>query len=112
MSGHSTPEDAATADSVPSQYANVVAVDYSPSGEHAVVFIAYNEPPNIEPYVVLCEKSSSGWVDLVGGSGGGLSWMSTNADGSLGVETSWAPRQVHWDVPAPGEPRPPADADW
>jgi hypothetical protein len=62
---------------VPPEYANVVAVEYSPGGEHAVVFIAYNEPPDIEPYVVLCEKTSTGWVESLDGSGGGLSWMST-----------------------------------
>jgi hypothetical protein len=61
MTGFATPEDAFRADdAVPPEYASVVAVDYSPSGQHAVLFIAYNEPPRVEPYVVLCEKTSAG----------------------------------------------------
>jgi hypothetical protein len=113
MSGHPTPEDAVrAADSVPPQYANVVAVEYSPRGDHAVVFIAYNEPPHVEPYVVLCEKTPEGWVESHGGSGGGLSWMSTSEDGALGVETTWEPRRVRWDVPARHEPDAQPDGGW
>jgi hypothetical protein len=101
MSGHLTPEDAVrAAASVPPQYVNIVAVEYSPRGALAVVFIAYNEPPHIEPYVVLCEKTLEGWVENQGGSGGGVSWMSTTDDGSLGVQTTWEPRTAQWDVPS------------
>jgi hypothetical protein len=95
------------------RYANIVAVEYSSSGEHAVVFIAYNEPPHVEPYVVLCRNAPEGWVERRGGSDGGLSWMSTSKDGSLGVETTWEPRRVRWDVQAPPEPEPSAaDGIW
>jgi hypothetical protein len=114
MSGYRTPEDAVRAgDSVPPQYANIVAVEHSPSGEHAVVFIAYNEPPHIEPYVVLCEKTPGGWVEGQGGSGGGMSWMTTTEDGSLGVHTTWDPRTARWNVPAPEAPKPePGAGKW
>jgi hypothetical protein len=73
---------------------------YAPGDEHAVVFIAYNEPPLIEPYVVLCERTPEGWVDVQSGSGGAVSWMSTSEDGLLGVQTTWEPRTVEWNVPA------------
>jgi hypothetical protein len=113
MSGYRTPEDAARAgDSVPPQYANIVAVEYSPGGEHAVVFIAYNEPPDVEPYVVLCRNTPGGWVEGQGGSGGGVSWMSTSEDGSLGVQTTWDPRTVQWNVPGPEEPEREAGGNW
>ena len=113
MSAYLTPEDAIRAgDSVPPQFANIIAVEYSPSGTHAVVFIAYNEPPHIEPYVVLCEKTPEGWDERQGGSGGGLSWMNTSDDGSLGVQTTWDPPTVQWDVPAWEEPELEADGTW
>jgi hypothetical protein len=113
MSGCSTPEGAViAADSVPPQYVNIVAVDYSPRGSHAVVFIAYNEPPDIEPYIVLCEKTPAGWVEIQGGSGGGISWMSTAEHGSLGVRTTWELRTAEWDVPAPDRPELPEDPTW
>jgi len=113
VTGYATPEEAVRAeDSVPSQYARVVAVDYSPDKNHAVVLLAYNEPPTVEPYVVLCENTPSGWVERQGGSGRGLSWMATRADGARGVEVAWRrPPTVRWDVPAPDEPEPPPDAD-
>jgi hypothetical protein len=113
VSGYLTPEDAARGeDSVPPEYAHIVAVEYSPSRSHAVVFIAYNEPPDVEPYVVLCEQTASGWVENQGGSAGGWSWMSTSEDGSLGVETTWEPRAVRWEVPAPQELDIEADEGW
>ena len=70
---------------MPPGYARIVAVEYSPGGSHALTFIAYNEPPDVEPYLSLCEKTAGGWVENQGGAGGGRSWMSTNEDGSLGV---------------------------
>jgi hypothetical protein len=89
----------------------VVAVNYSPSASHAVVLIEYNEPPGVEPYVVLCEKTPDGWVERQGGSGGGLSWMATDAEGNLGVEVAWGQRPtVRWEVPAWEEPEPPPNA--
>jgi hypothetical protein len=78
---------------------HVVAVDYSPGGRHAVVVIEDNEPPVVEPYVVLCEKTASGWVERQGGSGGGVSWMATDADGEVGVEVVWGPPTVRWELP-------------
>ena len=97
---------------MPPRYANIVAVEYSPSGEHAVVFIAYNEPPDLEPYVVLCENTPEGWGAGRGGSAGGMSWMSTSEDGSLGVQATWNPRTVQWEVPAPEESERAADDSW
>jgi hypothetical protein len=103
VSGYPTPEEAVRAkDSVPPHYARVVAVEYSPGEEYAVVCVEYNEPPMVEPYVILCERESDGWSGRQGGSGGGLSWMSTSDDGSLGVEVSWggSTPSVRWRVPA------------
>jgi hypothetical protein len=70
----------------------------------AVVFIAYNEPPAVEPYVVLCEKASERWSTRDGGSGGGTSWMGTADDGSEGVRTTWDPPCAQWGVPARKHP--------
>ena len=99
MSGYPTPEDAVVAgDSVPPEYVKIVAVDYSPDGSYAVVFIEYNEPPDVEDYVVLCEKTDAGWAEGSGGSAGGVSLMATGESGSLGVKTTWKPRAVRWDV--------------
>ena len=102
MPGHASPEEAATADDlIPAQYVKVVAVDYSPRQDLAVVLIEYNEPPMVEPYVVLCKRRDDGWVARQGGTGGGTSWMSTAEDGSLGVEVLWGPsaHTIEWDVP-------------
>ena len=112
MTGFATPEEAAHADdAVPPQYARVVTVDYSPDGNHAVVLLEYNEPPHVEPYVVLCESTPSGWVEGGGGSAGGVSWMSTRDDGTEGVEVLWGrPPRVRWEVRPPDEPDPPPDA--
>ena len=107
VSGHRTPEEAVIAeDSVPPQYVRVVAVDYSPSGNHAVVLIEYNEPPAVDPYVVLCEKTRSGWVTDLGGSGGGQSWMATDPDAVVGVEVTWGLEPtVRWNVPPTDAPK-------
>jgi hypothetical protein len=102
VTGHATPEEAVRAeDSVPSEYARLVKVDYSPNKDYAVVLLEYNEPPTVEPYVVLCESTPSGWVQCQGGSAGGLSWTATRGDGTEGVEVAWgqAPT-VRWDVRA------------
>jgi hypothetical protein len=114
MRGYATPEEAVQAqDSVPAKYVRVVAVEYAPTGAHAVVFIAFNEPSRVEPYVVLCEATADGWIERYGGSGGGLSWMSTSDDGSVGVRTTWDPPCAQWDVPAWDETHPdPADERW
>lgn len=113
VAGYATPEEAVGAeDTVPSQFARVVAVDYSPDKDYAVVLLEYNEPSAIEPYVVLCRTTTSGWVELQGGAGGGLNWMATRADGAEGVEIAWGPSpSVRWGVPAPDEPDPPPDAN-
>jgi hypothetical protein len=64
VTGYATPEAAVrTEDLVPPQFARVVAVDYSPNKNHAVVLLEYNEPPTVEPYVVFCENTPSGWVE-------------------------------------------------
>jgi hypothetical protein len=112
VSGHPTPEEAVIAeDSVPPRFVNVVAVEYSPREDHAVVLIEYNEPPVVEPYVVLCENMPSGWVTRQGGSGGGLSWMATDAEGDAGVEVAWGHEPtVRWEVPPWDEPEVPPNA--
>jgi hypothetical protein len=113
VTGYATPEDAVGAEtSVHRRYARVVAVDYSPDATHAVVSLEFNKPSTVEPYVVLCESTPSGWRELGGGSGDGVSWMATSADGARGVEVAWGrPPAVRWDVPQPDKPRPPPDAD-
>jgi hypothetical protein len=117
MTGYKSPEDAVHAD-VPAKYARIVGVEYSPTGGHAVVFTAYNEPPDIEPYVSLFEKTGSGWVEVSCLSGGDA-WMSTSEDDSLGVDTTWDPPTAQWDTPPPDtsdepawdEPEPDDDDD-
>lgn len=88
-------------ESVAPRYVHVVDVSYSPDGTRAVVFVEYNEPPRVEPYVVLCEKTEDGWVEGDGGSGGGVSWMGTHeAHGRhLGVLTTWDPPTANWNLP-------------
>jgi hypothetical protein len=96
-----TPEAAVLADSVPARYVRVVAVEHAPDGRHAVVFVEYNEPPDVEPYQVLCEKVAGGGTEEGGGSGGGTMWMWTRDDpgrGRLGVLTTWDPPTALWDV--------------
>jgi hypothetical protein len=106
MSGYRTPEEAVrAAESVPPEYAQVVAVEFAPTGSHAVVFIAYNEPPDIEPYAVLCENTPQGWIERASGSGGEM-WMNTSEDGATGVQPTWDPPAAEWDVPAPETPDP------
>lgn len=105
MTGFPTPEAAVLGgDSVPPRYVRVIEVSYSPEGSRAVVFLEYNEPPSVEPYVVMCEKTAGGWIEGNGASGGGLSWMSTHEepDGRrLGVFTAWAPPTARWNVQVP-----------
>ncbi len=109
--GYATPEEAARAhESVPpSSHAS------SPSStrptEHAVVLIEYNEPPDVEPYVVLCQNTPTGWIDRGGGSAGRLTWMSTSEDSAVGVEVAWGqPPRITWDAPAWDIPDPGPDA--
>jgi hypothetical protein len=67
-----------------------------------VVFVEYNEPPDSEPYLVLCERLEDGWIAGGGGSGGGWSWMWTHDDptlGSVGVEITWNQPMARWNVP-------------
>lgn len=101
------------AESVPPEYARVVAVEFAPAGSHAVVFIAYNEPPDIEPYAVLCEKTTDGWNERSSASGGEM-WMSTSEDGATGVQPTWDPPAAEWDVPAAWESPDPdvGDGTW
>lgn len=116
VGGFATPEEAVRADeSMPPQYAKIVAVEHSPDERYAVVCVEYNEPPMVEPYVIVCDKGPEGWEQGHGGSGGGLSWMSTSEDGSIGVEVEWWGRAptVRWDVRSPEERRPqPGDLAW
>lgn len=100
-------------ESVPPEYARVVAVEFAPTGSHAVVFIAYNEPPDIEPYVVLCENTPQGWIERASGSGGEM-WMSTSEDGATGVQPTWDSPSAAWDVPARWDAPVPdaADGTW
>jgi hypothetical protein len=78
----------------------VVAVEYSPDSTLAVVLVEFNEPPAVEPYVVLCEATRGGWIAGHGSAGGGSSWMATKPDGSVGVEVTWGASaySVEWDV--------------
>jgi hypothetical protein len=106
MCGHASPEEAAAADdSIPAQYVKVLAVDYSPREDMAVVLIEYNEPPMVEPYVVLCQRTDDGWDALQGGSSEGSSWMRYDEDRSLGVEVLWgsSTHRTEWDVPGPSD---------
>jgi hypothetical protein len=86
---------------IPKRYARVLAVEYSPDGGRALVFLEYNEPPHTEPYLVLCERDGDGWRDGQGSNGS--EWLFTHDDpvsGHLGVRIlGWDPPRIRWDVP-------------
>lgn len=106
MTGFASPEDAAIAeDTVPAEFVKIVAVDYAPDKGHAIVLIEYNEPPDVEPYAVLCQNTPGGWVAHQSGSADGVSWMSTSE--RLGVEVTWGdPPLIRWGVPSDEPPAP------
>jgi hypothetical protein len=93
----------------------VVAVEYSPDGSRAIVFLEYNPGSNPRPYEVLCERFNDGWTSSVGSSGGapGFAWKFTHEmpSGELGVLTRWDPPRAEWDTPPPPSPASPADAE-
>ena len=97
-----SPEAAARGDT-PAHFAHVVAVEYSPDGDRALVFLEFNEPPRTAPYEALCEKDGDRWIESTGGSGGGEGWKWTHDDpvrGPLGVASRSNPPTARWDVPA------------
>ena len=73
---HEAPYDAARGD-IPARYAREIATRYSPDGDFALVFLATNEPPAVEEYEVICERSGAGWMGGSGGNGPGGGWHST-----------------------------------
>jgi hypothetical protein len=95
--GYPTPEAAARG-SIPEQYGHVLHTSLSPDGRHALVLLGTNEPPELYPYQVLCERQTDGWVESVSGNGPG--WSSTSDPGdpeNAGVATDWgeAPPAAH-----------------
>jgi hypothetical protein len=106
-----TPDAASQADDPTSRVTEVVAVEYSPDGRFALVFLEYN---GWMPYEQLCERTDSGWVGTTGTSGGGQGWKLTHEDparGPLDVVTEWCPPSAHWDVEPPHRPGPPGRAE-
>ena len=63
---YDTPEEAARGD-IPARFARALGVSISPSGNSALVVLATNEPPTIEPYVVSCERVAARWETGSGG---------------------------------------------
>ena len=93
----------------------VVAVEYSPDGGRAIVFLEYSPDSRPTPYEVLCEKGAGGWSSEIGSSGGsGWNWKFTHEDptgGELGVTTRWDPPRAEWGTPPPPSPATPEDAE-
>jgi hypothetical protein len=94
-----SPEDAVRAEYSPAAVVRIVAVECSPDGRRAVVFI---EHENDYPYEQFCEMAGDGWETGGGGSGGGTGWHWTHDEpvqGPVGVAISWEPPRARWDVP-------------
>ena len=92
--------------------ARVVAVEYSPDGGRAIVFLEYSPDSRPTPYEVLCEKGDDGWSSAIGASGGsGWNWKFTHEtpSGERGVLTRWDPPRAEWDTPPPPSPATPED---
>jgi hypothetical protein len=70
-----SPEKAARGD-IPPRYAEVLAVEMSPDGQHAAVLLGTNEEPVLYPYVVVCDNVEGEWVEGIGGNAPGLAWSS------------------------------------
>jgi hypothetical protein len=84
---YETPEDAARGD-IPERYSRPLSVEISPDGREALVVLATNEEPYVEPYEVVCHREGDRWVGGIGSGGIGFGWSSTSVtdDGtSLGV---------------------------
>ena len=78
-----SPEEVAQAGDSAGTDARVVAVEYSPDRDRAIVFLEYNPDSRPEPYEVLCERSENGWT----------------SSGELGVTTRWDPPRAEWNTP-------------
>ncbi len=52
-------------------------MEISPDGREALVVLATNEPPYVEPYEVVCFREGDGWVAGRGSGGLGIGWSST-----------------------------------
>ena len=48
--------EAAARESIPPQFARTLGVSLSPDGDHAVVLLGTNEPPDLYPYQVICRR--------------------------------------------------------
>jgi hypothetical protein len=71
-----------------------------------------NKPPDVEPYVVLCENTTDGWSTRDARADGD-GWMSTANDGPVGVRTTWDPPHAQWDATPPEYPSPDfTSSDW
>jgi hypothetical protein len=98
------PEGLAFRGAVPGDVVRVVAVEYSPDQQRAVVFVEYNEPPEVGRYELLCERRGGAWVERSGSTVGNATviWAWTHDDEQqvpLGVKTRWNPPHARWDVP-------------
>src|SRR5919197_5318392 len=78
--------EAAARESIPRQFARTLAMAVAPDGNSAVVLLGTNEPPDLYPYKVVCQRSRDGWEE--GASSNGPGWTSLSG-GRGGVETYW-----------------------
>jgi hypothetical protein len=83
--GYTDPEAAARG-SIPAEFARTLALAIAPDGEHAVVLLGTNEPPDLYPYQVICQQGPEGWEESASANGPG--WTSV-AGGDVGLETYW-----------------------
>jgi hypothetical protein len=68
----------------------MLSVSISADDRHALVLLGMNQPPQIYPYQVLCERHDDGWVESISANGPG--WSSTSDPDEaedIGVLTEW-----------------------
>jgi hypothetical protein len=88
-----TPEDAAFGE-IPPEEVRVLATEISPDDRFAMVFAVLGTGPSAEPYYVVCERYSGGWVGGSGGNGPGRGWTSTWNDHGVAYAWDEVPRDV------------------
>jgi hypothetical protein len=76
---------------IPERYVRVVSYAVSPDGAAAVVGLLTNEPPAVEPEVVICDRTAGSWRGGHSSGGTGAGWSTTSSEGkpNLGVAYAW-----------------------
>ena len=90
---YDTPEEAARGD-IPARFARALGVRISPSGNSALVVLATNELPTVEPYVVFCERVAGRWETGSGGNGNAGEFSHTDGESVRFVYDDEAPAEA------------------